>query len=253
MSNFEDAAETVKAIKDAFVKQIARATESLSARIEKLEAIKPVTAEDVLTLIPATKDGKDGTDGADGKSVDAEEIRKMIAEAVQAAVVIPENGKDGTDGADGKDALQLEILPEIDEQKSYSRGTFARHDGGLFRAYEKTHGLRGWECIVEGIASLEVVQHGEKGFKTVARMSSGSTVEKEITLPVAIYKGVYRDGENYTAGDMTTWGGSVWHCESNTTDKPMDGSKSWKLAVKRGQDGKNGRDGRDLVKGVSMT
>ena len=56
------------------------------------------------------------------------------------------------------------------------------------------------------------------------------------------YEGVYQDGKSYDAGQLVTWGGSSWHCNEATDTKPGDGSKAWTLMVKRGRDGKDGRD-----------
>ena len=63
---------------------------------------------------------------------------------------------------DGRDALQLEIQPFIDEGKSYPRGSYATHNGGLWRAYEKTHGMRGWECIVDGVSDVDISMNGQR-------------------------------------------------------------------------------------------
>ena len=54
-----------------------------------------------------------------------------------------------------------------------------------------------------------------------------------------LYRGVWKEGDSYERGDCVTWGGSLWHCEKDTTDKP-ETSESWKLAVKRGRDGRDG-------------
>jgi hypothetical protein len=63
-----------------------------------------------------------------------------------------------------------------------------------------------------------------------------------LTIPVEMYRGVYVDGKTYDRGDGVTWGGSEWHCNETTATKPGDGSKAWTLKVKRGRDGKDGRD-----------
>jgi hypothetical protein len=63
-----------------------------------------------------------------------------------------------------------------------------------------------------------------------------------LTFPVQIYRGVYVEGKTYDKGDGVTYGGSEWHCNETTTTKPGDGSKSWTLKVKRGRDGKDGKD-----------
>jgi len=67
-----------------------------------------------------------------------------------------------------------------------------------------------------------------------------------LTFPVEIYRGVYVETKTYDRGDGVTWGGSEWHCNETTTTKPGDGSKAWTLKVKRGRDGKDGRDATSL-------
>lgn len=59
--------------------------------------------------------------------------------------------------------------------------------------------------------------------------------------PTMIYRGVFKDGEEYQPGDMVTWGGSLWHCDKQTTAKP--GTEDWTLAAKKGRDGKDAKNG----------
>jgi hypothetical protein len=163
------------------------------------------------------------------------DIGKMVTDAVAAlpSVPAPENG------VDGKDALQLEIQPAIDETKSYPRGTYATHSGGLWRAYQKTTGMKGWECVVDGMSAADIKQTEARTFEVSISMASGTVVNKSFCLPVMIYRGVFKNGEGYLPGDTVTWGGSLWHCDDVTTDKPGEnGSKGWTLAAKRGRDGK---------------
>jgi hypothetical protein len=56
--------------------------------------------------------------------------------------------------------------------------------------------------------------------------------------PQLRYRNVFQEGQSYAPGDVVTWGGSMWHCNAPTTDKPGDGQSVWTLAVKRGRDGK---------------
>lgn len=58
-----------------------------------------------------------------------------------------------------------------------------------------------------------------------------------------IYRGLWKHGEEYVRGDSVTFGGSQWIAMGLTTEKPGDGATSWRLAVKRGNDGKPGKDG----------
>ena len=168
----------------------------------------------------------------DDRDYDPEVLQKAVNDAVS-ALPVPQ---------DGRDATALEILPAIDDQKSFPRGTYATHQGGLWRAYEKTHGMRGWECLVDGVADIDVSMTGERSFTVVVRQSSGQRTEKTFSLPVMLYRGVFRAGETYHPGDTVTWGGSLWHCNSMTEDKPGEAhSSAWTLAAKRGRDAGGGK------------
>ncbi len=107
---------------------------------------------------------------------------------------------------------------------------------------KKTHGMRGWECLVDGVADIDVSMTDERLFSVVIRQSSGQCTEKTFSLPVMLYRGVFRAGETYHPGDTVTWGGSLWHCNSMTGDKPGEAhSSGWTLAAKRGRDAGGGK------------
>lgn len=203
---------------------------------------KSVTPEDVQPMIqelvrnavaeiPVPKDGKD---------FDPSMLKQLVEQAVSDAVSVMPAAAPGKDGADGRDALTLEVLPFIDEEKSYPRGSYATHNGGLWRAYEKTHGMRGWECLVDGVAGIDI-QHSEQRTLTLTvNRTSGASESKSFDVPVMIYQGVFKSGQEYLPGDTVTWGGSLWHCDEQTKDKPGEaGSKGWTLAAKRGRDGRD--------------
>ncbi len=242
------------------------------------EDVRPLLQELVTAAvgeIPVPRDGKDydpavlkqAVDDAvaalppaqDGKSVTPEDVRPLLQELVTAAVSeipVPRDGKDydpavlkqAVDDAvaalppaqDGRDALQLEIQPFIDEGKSYTRGSYATHNGGLWRAYEKTHGMRGWECIVDGVSDVDISMNGQRNFIVTVNRASGASEKKSFDIPTMVYRGVFKSGDEYLPGDTVTWGGSLWHCDEQTQDKPGEtGSKGWTLAAKRGRDGRS--------------
>lgn len=179
--------------------------------------------------------------------VDVEAIARAAAALVPVpAVREPEHGRD---------ALDLELLPTIDEEKQYPRGTYATHRGGLWKSYERTHGMRGWECIVDGVDTVAIQQDGTREFSVALRKSSGAEVVEKFRIPVPVYKGVFREGDTYEENDNVTWAGSQWACSQTTSEKPGEGSKSWTLAVKRGRDGKDLRENAstfDPTKGVKL-
>lgn len=68
------------------------------------------------------------------------------------------------------------------------------------------------------------------------------------------YRGVWEDGQEYTKGDFVTWGGAMWCCQKTHRGvKPVGdendpaahdtSSRVWKLAVRRGREGKQGPPG----------
>ncbi|HAV1833769.1 TPA: phage gp6-like head-tail connector protein [Enterobacter hormaechei subsp. steigerwaltii] len=242
-----------------------------------VDDITPVLQElvsNAVAEIPVPKDGKDFDPAMlkqaveeavseavaaipvpqDGKSVTTEDVQPMIQELVSAsmpelpdvkslvneAIAALPAAEPGKDGENGRDALSLEILPFIDEGKSYPRGSYATHNGGLWRAYEKTHGMRGWECLVDGVACVDIQQSELRCFTLTVNRTSGASETKSFDVPVMIYQGVFKSGQEYLPGDTVTWGGSLWHCDEQTQDKPGEaGSKGWTLAAKRGRDGRD--------------
>ncbi|KAA6006800.1 MULTISPECIES: phage portal protein [Pantoea] len=225
--------------------------------------------------IPAPRDGKDYDPDVlkqavseavaslpaprDGTSVTVDDVRPMLEELVSIAVAdipAPRDGKDYDPDAlkqavseavaslpvpqDGRDALSLELLPGIDESKSYPRGTWATHNGGLWRAYEKTFGMRGWECVVDGVSDVDVSLNERRCFNVIVNRASGQYENKTFNVPVMLYRGVFKADTEYLPGDTVTWGGSLWHCDTKTQDKPGEtGSTGWTLAAKRGRDGRD--------------
>ncbi|WGL93772.1 phage gp6-like head-tail connector protein [Arsenophonus nasoniae] len=213
------------------------------------DADPDVVAKKLLELIPPPKDGK-SISLDDVRPVIAAEVKKIFDEYPK-----PEDGKDADpkvvakkimeimpkpkDGQDGRDALQIEIMPGIDESKSYPRGTFATHRGGIWRAFQKTTGMHGWECVINGHYAESREMKDARTLVIRSEMADGQVNTSEHTIPTMIYCGVYSIEKDYEPGDVVTWGGSLWHCNEQTKDKPGEhNSKGWTLIVKRGRDAK---------------
>lgn len=57
------------------------------------------------------------------------------------------------------------------------------------------------------------------------------------------YEGVWTAEREYQRGMFTTHGGSLWHCQRETQNKPGEGDHhDWVLAVRKGRDGKDARN-----------
>lgn len=169
-------------------------------------------------------DGRDGRDGKDGRE-----------------------GTDGIDGAAGRDAAHIEYLDGIDESKQYPRGTYALYRGGVIVALRSTLPVNGdlaaagWGVAMNGVAeeSEENLDDGRL-IKRRTIYTNGREFVREIRLQRMRDRGGYRDGEKYGAGDGVTYGGSFWIAQQDAPEgRPDAGSGHWRIAVKKGRDGKD--------------
>jgi collagen type III alpha len=191
--------------------------------------------------------GPAGARGADGKDADMTIVAKLVDDAIAvkwATLVMP---KDGAPGTDGRDAFEIDILPGIKEGKRYERGTWARHGGGLVRAFRDTDALTtddalhacGWEWILQGIGAITASL--EEDGRTLA-IDFGNGQKSVVVLPVPLDRGVFKDGEEYAHADGVTHNGCFWIARHATKERPGT-SQAWRLAVKAGRDGKDLRPG----------
>lgn len=168
-------------------------------------------------------------------------VKSAVAEAVAAIPkpVVPEI-PDPIPGAPGKDAVEIDILPKIDTAKSYPRGSYARHAGGVWKAYRDTDGMHGWECVLRGIHAVTAAMTDERTLTITSQLSDGELETQTIAIPVVLDRGPYADGKSYEQGDAVTYGGSMWIAQKAApTGRPGDeGSDGWRLAVRRGRDAK---------------
>jgi len=196
-------------------------------------------------------DGKDGAPGLHGKDGAPGEKGDPGERGEKGDPGVGKDGRDGRDGVDGtpgRDALDLDILPEVDPAKKYPQGVFAAIDGGLFKSYRPTKPLKdsadlleaGWSVVVRGIKSIDAALSEDGRTVTVnATTSDGVKNEYAFSVPTLQYRGVFTDGRVYFKGDAVTWGGSLFVAQQDTKEKP-EMSNDWRLAVKRGRDGKDG-------------
>lgn len=231
-----------------FGKQIAlivkEITEPLIKRISDLENKKPVdidiyaVAKRVTELMPAPTNGKDGVDGLHGKD--------------------GKDGVDGKDGANGKDGESVSIESVVasvsasferrfsDMQLSWERQARDTFEKAVDRMPVPKDGVNGKDALP--VESIDIVQDGRN---VVIKL--GNT-EHSIKLDSLIDKGVWRECD-YEKGDAVTYGGSLWIAQ---VDDPKDApgtSKEWRLAVKKGRDGRDLRDTASIVdksKGVKL-
>jgi hypothetical protein len=197
-------------------------------------------------------DGKSiqGERGPAGESIHEDTIRLMIRKEIDEVVARIPRPQDGRSGEPGRDAAQIDILPAIDSMKSVPRGTYAFHDGGLIRSRRQTTvgetlDLNEWDVIVRGVSGIEFKQDtsDERRFTVNVRLSDGETKETHFRIPVLAFRDVFKEGTVYERGDVVRWDHSSWHCSAEKTKGTPGISPDWKLLVKRGD---RGRDGKDI-------
>lgn len=218
------------------------------------DAIRDFIVAEVRASVQAIPPAKDGKPGKDAEPIHPDTIALMVVQEVQKAVTSlpkPVDGRPGDRGSDGRDALEIDILPAINPQKSYPRGTWAQHDNGLIKSLRQTTASESldwseWNVVVPGSGPLDMEQSADDPrvftFKEVR--TGGQVFTKSFRIPFTIYRGVFRTTEKYMRGDQVTCAGSTWNCwVDNPTSTPGSDSKEWQLAVKAGRDGKNGEKG----------
>lgn len=142
-------------------------------------------------------------------------------------------------GRDGRDAVSIKATAVED---GVLRVSFT--DGSITEA-----GMVAGPAGRDGIDADEFQEELEDGGRVLVRRAirAGQIVkEYRHQTQAMLYRGVFREGQEYLPGDTVTFGGSLWHCNVPTSEKPLDnaGAKGpWTLAAKRGRDGKDGERG----------
>lgn len=244
------------------VAQIPKPADGLAGKDADPELIR-AEVQKAVESIPLPKDGRDGENGKDGASVDPQAVQTIIREQVTAAVKEipkPADGRDGREGEPGRDAAQIEVLDGIDPAKKYQRGTFASHRGGMVRAFRATDPLpegaelekSGWHVVLNGIDE-EAIEASDD-LRTIAfarRYTDGRLVEKTVSVPTMIYRGIWRDTAAYSRGDTATRGGSTWALMTEKqAGPPGDEGSGWQLSTKKGADGRDGNRGEAGARGA---
>lgn len=177
--------------------------------------------EDGAGIAAIVRDGcRVGFELSDGRAFDAGELPRG------------EKGEAGPQGIPGRDGRDGPVGP-VGE-----RGPIG--EKGEAGAVGPT-GERGPDGF--GFDDIQIEHDGERRF--TIRFVRGTEVKEcgTFTVPAQIYRGVHVEGQAYERGDTVTWGGSLYHCNETTAEKPANGSKGWTLAAKRGADGRHGKDG----------
>jgi hypothetical protein len=217
---------------------IDQSTDALVSRVASLEA-RPVYDPDVVGTLRV-------------------ELSAELSAANQAQIAaLPapqkgDRGEPGTPGEAGRSVTLEEVRPFVEAWLATWSSGFERHATDLLqkavdRFPKPRDGLDGL-----GFDDLEILFDGER--TTTYRLARGEQVKEwTFTDPRLIDRGVYVRGRPYARGDGVTWSGHYWIAQRATEEPPVEAGDAWRLAVRRGRDGKGlkgepgaaGRPGKD--------
>lgn len=226
--------------------------------------------------------GPAGPAGLDGKSIDMEMVAARIASAV-AAIPVP---KDGAPGADGRSVTLEDVTPfitrELDQRVAalpiakdgigftgavitreghlvLTLSNGERQDVGLVIGKDGTPGLDGTDAIgtpgkdgQDGLGFDDYDLYLNETLGWIFSLGQGER-RKEWVLGIPFDSKVYEAGKVYPKGAGTTWDGHYWIALAQTSEAPGEGCPSWRLAVRRGKQGREGKQGKDGSAGRDLT
>lgn len=195
-------------------------------------------------------DGKDGVSGGDGKDgapgrdgIDGKDGAHGLDGKDGGAGI---DGKDGAPGRDGIDGKEGAIGEKGDRGRDGAglAGALIGRDGQLLVTLSNGDILDlGPVSGKDGLGFEDMTEELADDGRTIIRRYARDDQVKEFrhTFAVVLDRGIWKDGA-YQIGDGVTWGGHYFIAQKQTTAKPMtpEAQSDWRLAVKKGRDGKDG-------------
>ena len=244
-ASVEDAqGEVVRASKDSVRTEL---EPILYERVaEHIKNFKPVIEQDVITQVERVLP----------PNIENLESKLLLSllnrfEAAVSRIPLPKDGKDGKDGTNGKDAEPARFAPPVayERGRRYTHGTWVAHENGLWvaardTAEEPTIDSPCWDCIAPGISGIEAMLEDDgRTLKFLAQLANGKETQYRLTLPIPVPRDVYAADKIYSERDWVTHGGAVWEAKKSGMLSAPGTDGSWKLVIKKGQDGKAARPG----------
>lgn len=198
------------------------------------EEIRALVIEQV-ALIPAPKDGT---------SVTADDVLPQLREQVATAIAAMPVPKDGAS------VTIADVEPLIQRMAdSWALDFERRAQGVLERAVERMPKPKDGK---DGADALQLEDFGaalaDDGRTLVLTLGAGERqVRRELKLPVVLDRGVFSEAPDarYVKGDGVSFGGSFHIAQVDNPQGKPGASKDWRLACKRGRDGRDLTDRKD--------
>lgn len=244
-----------------------------------VQDVLPMIAAEVKKAVDAVPKPQDGARGADGASVDPSVVEAMVVRHVEKSVAalpkpqdgrsltpedvapliaaevtkavdalpVPENGKPGADGVSIADALigrDGELVLTMSNGVTKMLGRIVGQDGA-----NGADGANGRDGINLDFFTCEITRSFDPDTRTFTDRYAQGDRERVLTSKLEgspIYKGVYKSGQSYEAGDVVSYN-HVWIAKEATSVKPEEHSaasaKVWTMLMRRGNRGEQGKTG----------
>lgn len=206
---------------------------------ENLDSLIDLRVTEYLVANPPPKgekgeDGKDGVDGKDGSDGLNGQNGSNGMDGKDG-----EKGIDGKDGRDGEDGVGL-------------AGAVIDRDGELVVTTTKGAAIK-LGCIVgrdgvDGVGFDDMSAESDADGGVILKFTRGSQVkEYPLHFAIPVYRGYYREGRKSKEGHLLTHEGNLWIAKRANCSKPcFENKEDWELVARKGHDGKDGKNGRDL-------
>jgi hypothetical protein len=233
-------------VRKAITDEVARIPVPRDGRDVDPALLETIVAGHVAKAVAALPAAQDGT------SVTLDDVAPLVAAEVTKAVSGLPKAADGVGLSDAVISRDGELILTFSDGRTKAVGVVVganadplevkRLIGEAVDAFPRPKDGEPGKDGADGLGfdDLDGVLDDEKGF--VLRWSRDGRVKEQI-VPVVLDRGVYKPGVLYRKGAAVTAQGSLWIAQEDTRERPADGtgSKFWRLAVKKG------RDGRDLT------
>lgn len=194
--------------------------------LETAEALAALGAEikalaETVAALPGPEKGDPGEPGVVDMAAVAALLEGMVAASV-AGLPVPQPGKDGVGLAEALRDAEGNLVLTLTNGETRNIGRIDGKDGETF-----------------ALDDFDIIPLDDpRDFKFC--FTRGEAMHSfELSLPGVVDQGVWKDGGEYRKGDGVSWGGQFWIAERDLPAKPDTADCGWRIAVKKGRDGKD--------------
>lgn len=174
-----------------------------------------VATEAVAALPPAPK-------GEDGKSVTVDEVVAALLPRIE-------------------ERFEAVVAKHVLDVERRAQGVLERAVAAIPKPKDGENGRPGVDGL--GFDDMSAEYDGER--RVTLKFQRGDVVKTfDLTLPVVIDRGYWREGTEAKTGDGWTHDGTWWIAQRDTKAAPARDSADWRIGARKGRDGQPGPPGK---------